>query len=161
VETRNNGIQKIEVDFDGSVTLANPANVTVTGYTTVSGVMGSATPYTPASVSMIDGDTLQILFNPGSLPDESCYIIAIGAGTIAENLVGDTDCNIRSLIGDANGNGSVTSADMLLIKSKVSPPADVTTGPQLDINLSGTMSSADMLLAKSRVTSPTKMALCP
>jgi hypothetical protein len=78
-----------------------------------------------------------------------------------ENIVGSNDCNIRSLIGDANGNGSVSSADMLLIKSKVSPPMDVTTGPQFDINLSGTMSAADMLLAKSRVTSPTKMALCP
>src|SRR4030095_206951 len=89
-ETRNGGIQKIEVDFDGPVTLANPSNVTVTGYITTAGVMGTPSLYTPTSVSMVDGDTLQILFNAGILPDQGCYIITIGAGTMAQNIIGDT-----------------------------------------------------------------------
>jgi hypothetical protein len=50
---------------------------------------------------------------------------------------------------------------MSSIKGKISPPIDVTTGPQFDLNLSGGMTTTDMALAKSRVTSPTKMALCP
>src|SRR4029079_11316229 len=88
-ETRDDGIQKIEVDFSGSVTLANPLNVTVTGYTTADGVMSGPSPYTPVSVSLVDGDTMGILFNEGVLPDESCYIITINPGTIVENLIGD------------------------------------------------------------------------
>jgi hypothetical protein len=141
--------------------LANPLNVTVTGYTTADGVMSGPSPYTPVSVSMADGDTMEILFNEGDLPNEGCYIITIDTGTIVENLIGDIDCAIRSLIGDANDNGMVTSADMLLIKSKVSPPTDVTTGPQYDLNLSGAITAADMLLAKSHVVTSTEKALCP
>src|SRR4029453_12419291 len=98
----------------------------------------------------------------GDLPDEGCYIMAMGAGTIAEDLLGDTNCNIRSLIGDANGGGSITLGDMLVIKGKVTvPPFDVTTGPQYDVNLSGSITLGDMLVTKNRVITPTKAALCP
>jgi hypothetical protein len=124
--------------------------------------MGPATSYTPSSVSMVDGDTMQILFNSGVLPDESCYVINIGPGTLAQVIIGDTDCAIRSLLGDVNNSGTVTSADMLLVKSKVSPPTPATTVPNCDVNLSNNnITSADMLLIKSRVTTPVKTALCP
>jgi hypothetical protein len=67
------------------------------------------------------------------------------------------------LIGDVTLNGMVTSADMLLTKSKVTSPATpVLPGNiPIDVNLSGTLSSADMLLVKSHVVTPTKQALCP
>jgi hypothetical protein len=164
-ETRNGGIQRIEVDFSQPVTLIHPNDVSVIGRTTSGGVMGSPVVYTPASVAMLDGDTMAITFaaspSAGFLPDESCYAISIPSTTIAETLSGDTDVNVRALVADSNGSGTITAADMLLIKSKVSPPADVTTFPQCDLNLSGGLTSADMLLAKSRVTTPTKTALCP
>jgi hypothetical protein len=161
VETRNGGIQKVEVDFDAPVNLVNPTGVTVTGYITSAGVMGSPSPYIPNLVSMVDSDTIQILFNAGVLPDEGCYTITIAAGTISENLFGDTDCNIRSLVGDANGNGTVNTTDQSVIKSKISPPINVSTGPQYDVNLSGAINTTDQSLVKSRVTAPAKTALCP
>jgi hypothetical protein len=165
VETRNGGVQKITIGFDRPVTLVNATAVSVTGRTTVGSTMQGPVDYSAAaSASLLDANTLQILFDPGDLPDQTCYTINIAGAvqsTVGINLAGDTDCKIRSLVGDVNGNGTVNTTDMSLIKSKVSPPLDVTTGPQYDVNLSGIMNTTDMSLVKSRVTSPTKTALCP
>jgi hypothetical protein len=163
VETRNGGIRKVEINFDGPVTLIG--TVSLTGRTTIGGVMQGPVDYSAAaSVSLLDSDTLQIVFAAGALPDQTCYTLNIAGAvqsTVGVVLGGDTDCNIRSLLGDANGDGTASTTDMSSIKGKISPPIDVTTGPQFDLNLSGGMTTTDMALAKSRVTSPTKMALCP
>jgi hypothetical protein len=76
-------------------------------------------------------------------------------------LGGDMDCSFRSLVGDATGDGAVFLGDMLLVKSKITPPIDVNTAPQFDIVANGSIGLGDMLLTKSRITVPTKMALCP
>jgi hypothetical protein len=161
-ETRSGGIQKIEVDFSGLATLVNLAGVTVIGYTTSGGVMGPQTPYTPAPVSMVDGDTMQILFNPGDLPDESCYVINIDSSTITEGIGGDTDCKVRALMGDVNNSGVVNTTDQSLVKSKVSTTTLASAAPNCDLNVSGgDINTTDQSLLKSRVTSPAKQALCP
>jgi hypothetical protein len=165
VETRRDGIQQIEADFDQPVTLVNSAVVSVIGQSTFEGTLQAPVDYSAAAViGMIDVDTMQITFAPGAIPDETCLAVNLlgsvesGAGMA---LGGDTDCSIRSLLGDAVNNGTVELGDMLLIKSKISPASNVTIAPECDVNLSGNFTIGDMLLAKSRIVAPTKMALCP
>jgi hypothetical protein len=161
-ETRLGGIQKIEVDLDGLSTLVNPAGVTITGYATSGGSMGPATPFTPVAVNMVDGDTMEILFNPGDLPDESCYVINIDSSTITEGIGGDTDCEVRGLVGDVNSNGIVNTTDQSLVKSKVSSPTLASAAPNCDLNVSGgVINTTDQSVVKAQVTSPAKQAICP
>jgi hypothetical protein len=161
-ETRFGGIQRIEVDFDAAVTLNNIAAISVTGRTTVGGVLGQFVNYAPASITMADADTLAITFNPGELPDETCYTIQIGAGTMAEPVTGDLDVKIRSLVGDTAATGQVNTTDMACTRSKVVSFTPASTAPQHDVNLTGgSINLTDMALIKDRVNSPTKQALCP
>lgn len=139
VETRQGGIQRIEVDFGQAMTLANPAGVTIVGRTTVGNTMGAPVSYTPLSVSMSGSHTLAITFNPStmpsSLPDRSSYTITITPSTFLEQLTGKVDTEIRSLLGDVTMSG--------------------------DVNLSGTIDMADALAIKAQVASPAHRALCP
>ena len=167
VETRGStnlavgtGIQKIQVQFDGGIQLANAANISVVGRTTASGVMGAPSNYTPASVTVTGGNTLELNFNVGQLPDESCYAITIGAGTTVELLAGDLNCNVRSLLADVNMDGQVVLGDSLATKARVNQLASAV--PQFDANLSGgQINLGDALFVKTRVSSNVRKALCP
>lgn len=158
-EPRQGGVQRIELDFNGPVTLANSANVTVTGRTTTSGVMGGPVAYVPNSVSLLNPSTLQILFNAGVLPDKTCCTITLAPSLLAEVLTGDLDVSVRSLVGDTSSSGGVNLSDAISTKSRIGQP--VAVNPQHDVNLSGDISIADALLVKSLITKPPKQALCP
>jgi hypothetical protein len=111
---------------------------------------------------MADADTLSLVFAPGLLPNLGCANIAIGAGTFAETITGDTDCNIRVLVGDVNSSGTVTTTDQLATKAEVTAGTLATAKPKFDINLScGTINTTDQNAVKAQVISPTKTALCP
>jgi len=156
----NAGIQLIEVDFSGPVTLVNASGVTVTGrVTSAAGVMGPETSFVPISVSAVDADTLAIAFAPGQLPDGGCYTITIGPDTIAEPLAGDTDVNVRSLFGDVGSSGEILLGDALLVKSRIGQSVADNVGA--DLNLNGSIDLVDALIAKLRVVSPSYKALCP
>lgn len=160
VETRQGGIRKIEVDFDGIVSISNVNAITVTGYPTTNGVLGAPVNYLPTNVWLIDSDTLQIEFAANQLPDRGCYRIELGGGAIAEGIAGDNDCWIRSLYGDTSGNGEVAIGDTLATKTKINAGAD--TEPAHDVNLTGGLVNiGDALAIKARVTSPSHKALCP
>ncbi len=158
VETRNGGIQKIRVVFDQPVTLADPAAVSVTGRTTVGGLPQEATPYSPSQVSLADPATLDIVFDAGLLPDQSCYTISLGPGTTSPPLTGDLDVTVRSLHGDVTGDGEVNLSDVLATRASLSMP--VGDGPQFDVDLSGELSSADVVDVKGQITSPTRKVFC-
>ncbi len=164
VETRQGGIQRLEIDFDQPAAISNPSAVSVTGQTTVSGALQPPVDYSAsATVASVDGDTIALTFSDGALPDETCYRIDV-AGAVTNQqgaaLTGDTDCRVRSLLGDATGSGEVNLGDALLTKVRVGQNA--AASPQLDFNLTGgTINTADMLLAKNRVASPARKALCP
>ena len=86
VETRGataatQGVFKVQVDFDGPVTLVNAANITVTYTPTIQSPLGMDTPVSviPSSVVMSDADTLDMIFTAGQIPSLVCNI-AIGVG---------------------------------------------------------------------------------
>src|SRR5205085_10444989 len=107
--------------------------------------------------ALADASTLALTFNAGALPDQSCYTIQIGSGTLAETISGASGVMIRSLEGDANMSGEVTMTDALGIKNFVTWPSP--SAPYLDINVSGgSISLADALAAKVKITN---RALCP
>ncbi len=160
VEPRQGGIQRIEVDFDGPITLASPAGILVTGRLTSGGIMGPETPYPPASVVAADSDTLAITFSP-ALPDSGCYTIAVTPSTIAELLLGDPDVIVRSLSADATASGDITLSDPLLIAAKAAAATPAASTPPFDLNLDGAIDTADSVAAKAMVSSPPSITLCP
>ena len=70
------GIQKLEVQFDGAITLLDASQITVVGRTTSNGIPGGPVSYTPTSVTST-GNTLTLNFVAGLLPDETCYTISV------------------------------------------------------------------------------------
>ncbi len=140
VESRNGGIQKIEVDFNRAVVLSAPGAISVTSD-------AGANSYVPTTAVMIDADTLQMTFASGLLPDEKCYNIDL-AGAI-DGLSCDTDCNIRSLVGDANGGGTVTLGDVYFVKSKGGQAVTDATC-RFDVSVFGTINIIDVFLTKSK-----------
>jgi len=119
VEARNGRIAKIAVDLNQPVQLIGA--VSVTGVAHDKGTPLPPVAYTPRSVNLINDDTtLEINFDPGDLPDETCYLIDL-AGAL-EDLAGqarfsDADCMVQSLVGDLNGDGYTNRADMAFVKS--------------------------------------------
>ena len=80
------------------------------------------------------------------LPDSDCYAIDL-AGHIPD-LTGDTDCQLRRLAGDVNGDGNTNLIDMAFVKSQNGSPAagdDV----RFDLNCDGNINLIDMAMAKS------------
>ncbi len=147
VEPREGGIQKIEIVFDATVTLASASNIAVDG------------PGSPTFTAGTSGSTLTIDFT-GGMTDGSCYTITLGPGTLTQTLSGDNDCMIRALAGDTTGNGTVNLGDVLFTRSRLDQPAAV--NPRHDINLSGgNIDADDMLAIKDAITTPPHQALCP
>ena len=139
-ETRNNGIQRIEVDFDVDVSgsiigTAEAEDLTHGGNSTASNQ------YTISS-----GHTLVIEFDPG-LPDQTCYKIDL-AGVIA-GLTGDTDCLVRGLIGDVNGDSSTNNTDKSWVASLNGHPV-LPDNIRFDLNLDGSVNNTDKSLVASR-----------
>lgn len=163
VETRQGGIQKIEVDFNQPVTISNPSAVSVTGQRTIGGTLQPPVDYSAAATTAsVDADTIAMTFAPGALPEETCYRINLAAAGILSlrgGLAGDADCSLRSLLADGTGSGDATLSDALFTKRHIGRSAAVL--PQLDFDLSGTITQADALLAKSRVIKPDGKVLCP
>lgn len=157
VESRVGGIRIIQVTFNKSVTLANPAGVTVTGYLTdASGTRSGISTFSHSTVSMAAPNVLQILFNAGQLPDRGCYTITLNPAIIAEGISGDNNCMIRSLVGDVTQNGSVQASDVTYVQSKTG--ASVAREPWIDVDLSGAIGSGDASVVQSRVGA---IVLCP
>ncbi len=146
VETRTGGIQKIQVDFDQAVQLVPGVAIEAED------PMTTAT-YAASSVALINGDTtLEINFDPGLLPDETCYAIDL-AGAVEDlaghHFAGDTTCMVRSLVGDVDGDGSVSLNDVALLNAKHGWPV-VRESVRFDLNLDGRIDLVDTALAKLR-----------
>lgn len=149
VEPRQGGIQSVQVTFDAAVSVADASKITV-----VSG----ANAYTPLVSAA--GSVLTLTFAVGALPDAQCYTIGIGARAMDQVIDGDADCNVRALVGDTTGNGSVNLGDALYVQSKIGQTVDNTTAA-FDVDLDGTISMSDVLAVKALVTSPALQAVCP
>ncbi len=162
-ESRAGGIQRIEVEFDAPASVASSGLVTVSGRTTVGGVLDPPVAYVPSSIMMAGPTTLAIEFAvapaPGFLPDETCYEITIPSAVTDPPLAADASVSVRALMADTTGSGDVTLSDAIV--TQVRAGAALSGDARFDIDLSGTIDGADVLLAKSRVTSPARQSLCP
>lgn len=149
MDPRGGGVSRIQIDFDGPVTLNNTAAVTVAG--------GGG--YT-ATLSQTDADTLEAAVTP-TLADGGCYTLTIAPAAIKEVLdLADPDCCIRTLEGDTTANGTVNLGDVLYVQSLLGQ--SVANYPPLDVNGSGGIIDADdMQQIKNRVTSPALQVTCP
>ncbi|NLE60343.1 MAG: hypothetical protein GX616_18495 [Planctomycetes bacterium] len=134
-ETRNGGIQRIEVDFSDDVLLLDSLAISATDADT------PPNNYTPTSVSMLDDDTLAIEFASGVLPDQKCYTIDLGSSVAY--LVGDIDCKVRGLVGDVSNNGVTNFHDMSLIKPLNGQQA-TEANACFDVTLDGVINYSDM-----------------
>lgn len=142
-ESRRNGIQLIQVDFDQPVVLVNPAGITV--------VDAGGGVYATAAV-MSDPDTLDITFPPGALPNLKCYRIDLDAcvqNSAGQPLAGDTDCWVRGLTADVNNDGSVTISDTNFIRSKNGANPAIPGNARFDLNTDGAITISDSNMARS------------
>lgn len=155
-ESRTGGIQRIEIVFDGSVALTDGAAILVVGQTTSAGVPGPLTSYSPDSVSLAAPDTIALVFNSGTLPDQTCYTLTVGATTIGENLGGDADCMVRSLAGDVTSSGGITLSDAIAVSVRLGQ--SVPANPEFDLDCDGSIALPDALIAKSVLG---HQAMCP
>jgi hypothetical protein len=162
-ESRQNGIQRIEVDFNVPVTVANAGMITVTGRTTsAGGVLGPQIVYLPTSITSVSAATIAITFpvTPavGHLPDQTCFTITLGSGLTNPVITGDLDVNVRSLLADTTSSGDITLSDAVAVKSRYGNA--LSTDARFDVDLSGAINNLDAVAAKNRVASPSRKALC-
>ena len=149
-EPRTAGIQKIVVAFSEVV---EPVDGTLDS-NDVSITDSAATPYSARTLALIDGDTkLEITFDPGDLPDEERYtfeVIAAKFRSAASGLPlsGDTDCDVRGLVGDVNNDGSTNLMDAARVKGKNRVPVTTANAPD-DANTDGEINLIDYAMVKS------------
>lgn len=138
-ETRRDGIEIIEVDFYGDISSALQTS------TVDATELNGSTPYT-GNCTPADDDTLRIIFDP-PLPDEGCYEIDL-AGVI-DGLIGDTDCRVRGLQGDINGDSSTNLIDMAAVKAMNGADPVEPGNARLDVNTDGAINLIDMAAVKA------------
>jgi len=150
VEPRRDGVLKLLVDFNIAV---QASDGTLDVGDVVVGDSGGAL-YTPTSVALTNGGLrLEVGFAAGVLPNARRYTFDLGGRfveTVAPHrlLQGDTDCEVRVLVGDVNGTASVNLIDVGAVKSKVSMTVDAATF-RYDLNVDGNINLIDVGLCKS------------
>jgi hypothetical protein len=149
-EPRRDGIKKILVNFDSAVQAADGS--LDTSDVTISDSLGGS--YTPTTVSLLNGGlTLSINFNPG-LPDQKRYTFELAgkfkaAGVPYPLLTGDTNCEVRGLVGDMNSSGNINLIDVGAVKAKAGAVVSASTC-MYDLNCDGNINLIDVGLAKSK-----------
>jgi hypothetical protein len=155
VEPCLGGIEFITVAFDRPVVVGDPTAINASDV--------DGTWYPPDLIELADDDeTLVLGFLPGSLPNERVYHVDItGALFDAYNgideIIGDTDCMIIALVGDADCSGRVDDADVALIEQHLGEPVEEGTAA-LDLDVDGFITGADAAIALDHIGSS---VLCP
>ena len=133
VECRIGPTYQMIVNFATTVTVGSASVTSGTG--TVSSFSGSG--------------TSQITVNLSGVTDQQRITMTlhnVNNGTVT----GDVPISMGVLIGDVNGNGTVSSADVALTKSQVGATVGGSNFRE-DVNVNGTISSTDVALVKSDV----------
>jgi uncharacterized protein (DUF1800 family) len=142
IECRQLGGLKIVLTFDQPIaagsstyTLANDATNATTGLT--------------ASTPVYSGNTLTL--SVSGMADATTYSLtatniaaADGSGTLLSAVV-----RFRTLLGDSNGNGQVSVADIAMVKANSGQPLTLFNF-RSDLNCNGSITVADIALVKSR-----------
>ncbi|MEP6809646.1 MAG: TIGR02597 family protein [Chthoniobacterales bacterium] len=131
VESRSGGVYKVIFTF--------PAAVTFSGAAVTSGVASTVTP-SSMSTNVVAVDLTGVTNNQ--------YITVTLLGVNDGTNTNDVAARMGVLVGDANGNGSVTSSDIAFIKSQSGLPVSASNF-RADVNAGGSINASDVGLAKS------------
>jgi len=117
--------------------------------TTVTAQSASVTSGTGMVSSFTGSGTSQITVNLTGVTDQQRITITLHAVNDGTHM-GDVPISMGVLIGDVNGNGAVSAADVALTKSQVGGTVGAGNFRE-DVNVNGTISSTDVALVKSDV----------
>jgi len=146
VEPRAAGIVKLRVAFSGALDPASVArtNVTITGAT--NGNVSSLI----STVTLIGNNTLEVALT-GPPPNRDWYTVAVSDtlhDQAGRTIIGDRDVRLGALVGDVDGSGKVSAADMLAARGHANEA--VGSGNfRHDVNGSAAITGDDMLVIKA------------
>lgn len=101
------------------------------------------------SATEFSGDTM-ILTLSGVLDAQALMLNVAGVEPEEEGIDGSGSIIFKVLQGDANGDGSVSQADVDEVKAKLSRAVNADNASR-DVNASGTLNTGDVLVTKSRL----------
>jgi hypothetical protein len=148
VEPRVGGVQFVEIEFNRPVELVDPASILAFDK--------DGTPAPPFdNVAFLSDRRVRIEFPPGALVGPGGYRMEIaGAFTDAYNgvdpIISDTSVSFIALLGDVDGDGTVTDIDAGLIESHLGEPVGEET-LRLDLDLDQVITAADMAIVFENV----------
>ena len=134
-------------DHQIRVTFANPVSVSGQPQAGVSGVgaIGSGGVPNGGMVSSVGNEVIIPLTNVGNAQRIIVTLFGVNDG----GTPGDITIPMGVLVGDVNGNGSVTSSDIALVKTRVGQPLTGGVGFRADVTVNGTVNASDVGLVKS------------
>ncbi|MGQ9651517.1 MAG: dockerin type I repeat-containing protein [Phycisphaerae bacterium] len=136
-ETRKDGVQMIQIDFDGDITSRH-----------VPGQVSLSNDLNLVSEAVINGGQ-SLSLTVSNSQDGYCYTVDI-SGAISGLAAGqDTNCSVQVLAGDVNGDGTVSTTDIAFLKSKIGRPIE--GNERFDLTCDGVISTTDIAYLKSRV----------
>ena len=133
VECRIGPTYQMIIDFAASVTVQSASVTSGTG--TVSSFSGSG--------------TSQITVNLSGVTDQQRITMTLH-GVNDGTHMGDVPISMGVLIGDVNGNGAVSAADVALTKSQVGATVGGSNFRE-DVNANGVLNAVDVAIVKSDV----------
>ena len=133
VECRIGQTYQMIINFATSVTVQSASVTSGTG--TVSSFSGSG--------------TSQITVNLSGVTDQQRITMTLH-GVNNGTVTGDVPISMGVLIGDVNGNGTVSSADVALTKSQVGATVGGSNFRE-DVNANGVLNAVDVAIVKSDV----------
>ncbi|HOX36874.1 MAG TPA: FG-GAP-like repeat-containing protein [Candidatus Brocadiia bacterium] len=144
VESRYQGIRKLVINMDDAM---SPGSVSVSDLSIVGVSHGNQSSLiTSATVA---GNKITIGLS-AALPDIDTYTVTLGSAI--EDLAGNgasglSQITVKTLRGDANGDGQVNSFDLLNIRAFVGQAVNAANARR-DINGDGVINSFDQLMAR-------------
>jgi hypothetical protein len=151
VEPRAQGLRKLRVEFSGAINAAtvNTGSVSVWGDT--SGNLADRV----ASVTLLaDNRTLEVALTQ-ALPNAERFTVRASnalRGADGNAITGDQDRRLATLIGDADGSGRVTAADVLAVRGQAGQAVSGTNG-RYDLDGSNAITGGDMMAVRDRLGS--------
>ncbi|NIA21691.1 MAG: DUF1565 domain-containing protein [Anaerolineaceae bacterium] len=146
IEPRLGGLRRLRVTFDSEIAPASVRRGAVTIFGQSSGDQSSL-----ISDLSLDGSQRVLTINLSAAPPNGDLYTVICTRVLVNTngvpLTGDADIVIRALVGDVDGSGQGTPADVRAIRRKLGQATTVANA-RYDVDGSGTISEADMIAAR-------------
>ena len=148
VEPRLAGLRTLRITFDKPL---DPATITAGAVTIVGQTSGPVTVAT-GDLGLSAGNMVLTIALPSALADADTYTVTVtgpvkGDGGVA--AIGDLALTIKTLVGDVDGSGAVTAADILAARAAAGPVN--AANARFDLNGSGAVTGDDLLAIRAIV----------